>query len=83
MGVRPLNEAPGQPGDECPNFLDAMELSSERAWGSLFNRQKAKVLLDPLLILGDDGEHVEEHTRNATTMPCPLSGGPDARDSAW
>lgn len=56
---------------------------SERAWGSLFNRQKAKVLLDPLLILGDDGEHVEEHTRNATTMPCPLSGGPDARDSAW
>jgi len=45
--------------DWAAGFLDAVELR-RAAWEPLFNHQKAKVLLEPLLILGDDGELDDE-----------------------
>jgi uncharacterized protein len=45
--------------DWAAGFLDAIEARSA-AWGPLFGHNKAKLLLEPLLILGDDGELDDE-----------------------
>jgi uncharacterized protein len=45
--------------DWAAGFLDAIELRRS-AWEPLFNHRRAKLLLEPLLILGDDGEHDDE-----------------------
>ena len=45
--------------DWAAGFLDAIELR-QSAWEPLFNHRRAKLLLEPLLILGDDGEHDDE-----------------------
>jgi uncharacterized protein len=51
------NKSTGEPivMDWAAGFLDAIELRRE-AWEPLFSHRRAKVLLEPLLILGDDGE---------------------------
>jgi uncharacterized protein len=41
--------------DWAAGFLDAVALR-RLAWEPLFNHQQAKILLEPLLTLGDDGE---------------------------
>jgi len=41
--------------DWAAGFLDAVEMR-RTAWEPLFSHRKAKLLLEPLLILGDDGE---------------------------
>jgi hypothetical protein len=46
MGVRPLNEPPEQPGDECPNFLDAMELL-RTGMGVVVQSSKGEGLVGP------------------------------------
>lgn len=48
--------------DWAAGFLDAVELH-RAAWEPLFSHRKAKLLIEPLLILGDDGEH--DHERDA------------------
>jgi uncharacterized protein len=45
--------------DWAAGFLDAIELR-RAAWEPLFSHRRAKLLLEPLLILGDDGEHDHE-----------------------
>ena len=45
--------------DWAAGFLDAIELR-RTAWEPLFSHRRAKLLLEPLLILGDDGEHDDE-----------------------
>ncbi|MGD0433732.1 MAG: UPF0149 family protein, partial [Acetobacteraceae bacterium] len=45
--------------DWAAGFLDAIELR-RAAWEPLFNHRKAKLLLEPLLILGADGEFDDE-----------------------
>ena len=45
--------------DWAAGFLDAMELR-RTAWDPLFSHRKAKLLIEPLLILGDDGEFDDE-----------------------
>ena len=45
--------------DWAAGFLDAIALR-RTAWEPLFNHRKAKVLLEPLLILGGDGELDDE-----------------------
>jgi uncharacterized protein len=45
--------------DWAAGFLDAIELR-RTAWEPLFKHHRAKLLLEPLLILGDDGEHDDE-----------------------
>ena len=45
--------------DWAAGFLDAIALR-RTAWEPLFNHQRAKVLLEPLSILGDDGESDDE-----------------------
>src|ERR1019366_4869906 len=42
--------------DWAGGFLEAMELR-RMAWEPLFSHRRAKLLIAPLLILGDDGEH--------------------------
>jgi uncharacterized protein len=45
--------------DWAAGFLEAVEMR-RAAWEPLFNHRRAKLLLEPLLILGDDGEHDDE-----------------------
>jgi uncharacterized protein len=45
--------------DWAAGFLDAIELLRS-AWEPLFSHRRAKLLLEPLVILGDDGEHDDE-----------------------
>ena len=45
--------------DWAAGFLDAIALRRS-AWEPLSNHQRAKLLLEPLLILGDDGESNDE-----------------------
>ena len=45
--------------DWAAGFLDAVEMR-RAAWEPLFSHRKAKVLIEPLLILGDDGEQDDE-----------------------
>jgi uncharacterized protein len=45
--------------DWAAGFLDAVELR-RAAWEPLFSHRKAKLLIEPLVILGDDGEHDDE-----------------------
>ena len=45
--------------DWAAGFLDAVEMR-RTAWDPLFSHRKAKLLIEPLLILGDDGEHDDE-----------------------
>lgn len=45
--------------DWAAGFLDAIALR-RTAWEPLFNHQRARLLLEPLLILGDDGEFDDE-----------------------
>jgi uncharacterized protein len=45
--------------DWAAGFLEAVEMR-RTAWEPLFSHRRAKVLLEPLLILGDDGEHDRE-----------------------
>jgi uncharacterized protein len=48
--------------DWAAGFLEAVEMR-RAAWEPLFSHRKAKLLIDPLLILGHDGEH--DHERDA------------------
>jgi len=48
--------------DWAAGFLEAVEMR-RTAWEPLFSHRKAKLLIEPLLILGDDGEH--DHERDA------------------
>jgi uncharacterized protein len=48
--------------DWAAGFLEAVEMR-RAAWEPLFSHRKAKLLIEPLLILGDDGEH--DHERDA------------------
>jgi uncharacterized protein len=45
--------------DWASGFLEAVEMR-RAAWEPLFRHRKAKLLIEPLLILGDDGEHNDE-----------------------
>jgi uncharacterized protein len=45
--------------DWAAGFLEAVEMR-RAAWEPLFSHRKAKLLIEPLLILGDDGEHDHE-----------------------
>jgi uncharacterized protein len=45
--------------DWVAGFLKAVELR-RAAWEPLFNHRRAKLLLEPLMIVGDDGEHDDE-----------------------
>jgi uncharacterized protein len=45
--------------DWAAGFLEAIEMR-RTAWEPLFSHRRAKLLLEPLLILGDDGEHDDE-----------------------
>jgi uncharacterized protein len=46
--------------DWAAGFLEAVEMR-RAAWEPLFSHRKAKLLIEPLMILGDDGEHDDEH----------------------
>lgn len=45
--------------DWAAGFLEAVEMRRV-AWEPLFSHRKAKLLIEPLVILGDDGEHDDE-----------------------
>jgi uncharacterized protein len=45
--------------DWAAGFLEAVEMR-RASWEPLFSHRKAKLLIEPLLILGDDGEHDDE-----------------------
>jgi uncharacterized protein len=45
--------------DWAAGFLEAVEMR-RAAWEPLFSHRKAKLLVEPLVILGDDGEHDDE-----------------------
>lgn len=45
--------------DWAAGFLEAVEMR-RAAWEPLFSHRKAKLLIEPLVILGDDGEHDAE-----------------------
>ena len=47
--------------DWAAGFLEAVEMR-RAAWEPLFNHRKAKLLIEPLVIIGDDGEH--DHKRD-------------------
>lgn len=46
--------------DWAAGFLDAVTLR-RRAWGALFNHRRAKTLIEPLLILGDNAAFAAEY----------------------
>jgi uncharacterized protein len=45
--------------DWAAGFLEAVEMR-RAAWEPLFSHRKAKLLIEPVVILGDDGEHDDE-----------------------
>ena len=45
--------------DWAAGFIEAVEMR-RAAWEPLFSHRRAKLLLEPLLILGNDGEHDDE-----------------------
>jgi uncharacterized protein len=45
--------------DWAAGFLEAVGMR-RAAWEALFGNRKAKLLVEPLMILGDDGEHDDE-----------------------
>jgi uncharacterized protein len=45
--------------DWAAGLLDAIEMRRS-AWEPLFSHRRAKLLIEPLVILGDDGEHDDE-----------------------
>jgi uncharacterized protein len=56
-----LGKPTGEPivGDWAAGFLDAVNMR-RKAWEPLFSHRRAKTLMEPLLILGDDGEFDDE-----------------------